>query len=183
MRVNKGTLVKLSYELFDVEENGEKSSVEVAPAERPLEFIQGVGLMLPAFEAELMGLEAGERFDFTLAPEDAYGEAREDLLIELPKEAFHIEGEFDSEIVFEGALVPMLTDDGQQVSGLVQEITDDKVFMDFNHALAGCTLQFVGEILEVREPTEAEYQSFFNPSCGCAGCSGGVTEGGCTGCH
>lgn len=183
MRVNKGTLVSLSYELFDIDEDGQATSIEVASAEQPLVFIQGVGLMLPAFEAELMGLEAGDKFDFTLKPEDAYGEAREDLLIELPKEAFHIEGEFDSEIVYEGAQVPMMTDDGQQVMGLVQEIIGDMVYMDFNHALAGSTLQFKGEILEVREPSEEEFQSFFNTSDGCASCSGHDHEGGCSGCH
>lgn len=180
MRVNKGTLVTVQYKLYDAEE---KDLIEETTPDNPLRYIQGMGLMLPAFESGLVGLEPGDKFDFTLSAEEAYGEAREDLLITLPKDAFLVDGKFDEEIVYEGAQVPMATSDGQQVTGLVQEITDNEVNMDFNHALAGCSLHFVGHIEEVKEASEAEVQEFFAPAGGCGDCSGHCDDDSCGGCH
>lgn len=175
MRVNKGLLLKVQYKLYDA---GEKDLLEETTPDNPLVFIHGMGMMLPAFEAALAGLQTGDDFDFVLDVEDAYGEAKEELLITLPKDVFMVEGKFDNEIVYEGALVPMATADGEQVSGIVQAITDNEVEMDFNHPLAGVALHFVGSIEEVREPTEDEYQAFFAPTGGCGGgCSCG--DGGC----
>lgn len=179
MRVNKGALVKVQYKLYDAEE---KDLIEETSADAPLAFIHGMGMMLPAFEAALAGLEPGAGFDFVLSPEEAYGEEQEDLMVTLPKDVFLVDGHFDNEIVYEGAQVPMSTADGEQVTGLVVKVSEQEVEMDFNHSLAGCSLHFVGTVEEVREPSDEEYQAFFAPAGGCAGCSGG--EGGsCSGCH
>lgn len=182
MRINKGALVKVHYKLYDAEE---KDLIEETTPDNPMAYIHGMGLMLPAFEAALTGLEAGEKFDFVLSPEEAYGEANEELMITLPKSVFLVDGKFEQEIVYEGAQVPMSTADGEQVTGLVLSVTEDEVEMDFNHALAGCSLHFVGEVEEVREPSDEEYQAFLAPSGGCDGCSGCSTDGdgGCGGCH
>ena len=175
MRINKGLLVQAHYKLEDTE----GGLIETTNGGAPLEFIFGMGLMLPAFEAELSGKEAGDKFDFVLEPDDAYGTVNPDLQIELPRSAFEIDGEFDSEIVYEGARVPMNTDDGQVVEGLVTKITDETVSMDFNHDLAGMALHFTGEVVEVHEPSDEEYNKYFghqHGSCG-GGCGGGCSCG------
>lgn len=171
MRVNKGLLVSVDYTLEDVD--GEL--IESTKGAAPLEFIYGVGLMLPRFEAELAGMEVGDKFDFVLSPEEAYGDVNPDLKVELPRSAFEVDGEFDSEIVYEGARVPMNTADGQLVEGVVTSVGDEVVKMDFNHDLAGMHLHFIGEVVTVREPSEAEYERYLgHGDCGggCSGCSG-----------
>jgi FKBP-type peptidyl-prolyl cis-trans isomerase SlyD len=72
----------------------------------------------------------------------------------------------------------MMSTSGQRLNGLVMEITDDIVKMDFNHPLAGENLFFKGEILEVREATDEEIAATLGGGgCGCG--SGGCGDGGC----
>lgn len=179
MRINKGVLVQAHYKLEDTE----GKLIESTQDSNPLEFIFGMGMMLPAFEAELSGKEPGDKFDFVLSAQDAYGEVNPDLLIELPRSAFEIDGEFDNEIVFEGARVPMNTADGQVVEGLVTAIGKETVSMNFNHDLAGMALHFTGEVVEVHEPSDEEYDRYFGHSHSCGGCSCGDHGCGDYGCH
>lgn len=174
MSISPSKFVRVSYELY-VGSEDERELMEEATAEQPLEFIYGMGMMLPDFEKELFGLTAGDKFDFVLTSEQAYGERTEDAVQTLPRDIFLDEnGEFDSSVVFEGATLPMYTPDGQTVRGSVLEITDTSVIMDFNHPLAGETLHFIGQVIEEHEATSAEMEAFFgNQAGGCSGCSGG----------
>lgn len=179
MAISSNKYVRLSYELYVGDEN-ERELMEEATAERPLEFIYGMGMMLPEFEKQLFGLNAGDKFDFVLTSEQAYGERSEEGVQELPREIFVTEaGVFDEDMVFVGATLPMYTPDGHTVQGSVLEINDKVVVMDFNHPLAGETLHFIGQVLEEHEATNAELEQFFGgSSCGdgdgcCSGCSGG----------
>ena len=83
-------------------------------------------------------LNKGDKFDFTIKAEEAYGEYDEEHVIDLPKNIFEIEGKFDSERVVEGAVIPLMTSEGQRINGSVVEVKDDVVVMDMNHPLAGC---------------------------------------------
>lgn len=186
MRVNKDLLVRVQYKLYEVDESGNELLIEETSADNPLVYIQGLGIMLSGFEAGLAGKSAGDSFDFILQPEDGYGDYREDLYITIPKSAFFVDGQFDERIVYEGALVPMMSDDGQTVTGQVIKISKDEVEMDFNHQLAGAVLRFKGEIEEVREATNEEFQAALAPitsggcGCGCGkacGCSSDGSDG------
>lgn len=183
MSISPNKFVRVSYELY-VGNDSERELMEEATAERPLEFIYGMGMMLPDFEKELFGLKAGDSFDFVLTSEQAYGERTDEAVQELPREIFVDEsGQFDSEVVFEGATLPMYTPDGQTVHGSVLEIKDEVVVMDFNHPLAGETLHFIGKVLEEHEATASEMQAFFGDGGGCGGgCGSDDSHGGCSGC-
>lgn len=123
---------------------------------------------------------------------DAYGELDENAIVDLPKHIFFIDGEFDDEIVQIGNTVPMMSTSGQRLNGLVLEITDDTVKMDFNHPLAGEDLFFKGEIVEVREATDDELAALVSGGCGCgsgscgcgdeAECADGSCSSGSCGC-
>lgn len=183
MSISSNKFVRLSYDLYVGSEN-ERELMEQATEERPLEFIHGLGMMLPDFEQKLFGLNAGDEFDFVLTSEQAYGERSEEAVQELPKDIFVNEnGEFDSSVVFEGNTLPMYTPDGQTVQGSVLEVRDNVVVMDFNHPLAGETLHFIGKILEEHEATNEEIEKFFGGGgCGCSsggGCGCGSSGGGC----
>ena len=101
MKITANKFVAVTYDL-NVGEGEERELMEKAVAEAPLKFIFGTGAMLPAFEDALKGLEVGDKFDFSIAPADAYGEYVEDHVLDLPKNIFEVEGKFDSEIIKEG---------------------------------------------------------------------------------
>ena len=195
MTIAPNKFVALDYELYVGDEN-ERILMEQTTPDRPLEYIQGMGMMLPAFEKQLFGLKAGDKFDFTLTSEEAYGPRVDEAVHELAKEMFLTpEGELDANVQ-EGATLPLYTPDGEMIRGSVLEIREDIVVMDFNHPLAGEELHFIGEIYDVHEATPEEIEAFFGGhegGCGC-GCGCGHDDedhghkehdgcgGGC-GCH
>ena len=179
--VKPGQFVEATYDLY-VGEDKEQELMEKATSENPLKFVFGADQMLPAFEAKLKGLKAGDEFDFVLPSDEAYGEYNKEHVLELGKDIFEVDGKFDNEMIFPGNTVPMMDSNGNRLNGSVLEVKDDVVIMDFNHPLAGEDLHFVGKILAVREATPEE----LHPSCG-GGCSCGCDSddcgSGCDGCH
>ncbi|MFV0290676.1 MAG: peptidylprolyl isomerase [Mangrovibacterium sp.] len=179
MIIGKNKMVTLTYDLRLGSLNGEV--IEQTTAENPLKFIFGAGRMLPMFENYLSERKQGEDFQIELKSHEAYGERDDQALVDLPKDIFIVEGEFDSELVAVGNHVPMMTQDGQRMHGLVLEITDEIVKMDFNHPLAGENLFFTGNILEVRDASDEEIAKAMKGGCG-GGCGCGDDDscgGGC----
>lgn len=174
METVENKYITVAYQLYTIE-NGEKEFTEEATAERPFLFISGLGLTLEPFEAYIKGLQAGDKFDFIIPAAEAYGEYDEDHVIDLPKEIFIIDGKFDSERIVEGAVVPLMTNEGQRINGSVVEVKEDVVVMDMNHPLAGCDLNFVGEVVTSRPATNEEVSDMLRMASG--GCGGG-----CSGC-
>ncbi len=184
--------ITVAYELY-VMEDGEKEMVEKAPAEHPFQFITGLGTTLDAFEAPIRDLNKGDKFDFTIPVKEAYGEFDPENVLELQKNIFEIDGKFDSERIFEGNVVPLMSADGNRFNGTVVEVKEDVVVMDFNHPLAGKDLNFVGEVVESRPATNKEIQDTLTMltggGCGgcCSGCggdcNGGECGGDCGGCN
>lgn len=192
MKISANKYVAVIYDL-NVGEGEERELMEKATREVPLKFIYGMGMMIPAFEEALMGLEEGEKFDFSITPENAYGEYNEEHVLDLPKSIFEVDGKFDSEMVQEGNTIPMMDASGQRINGSVLEVKDDVVVMDFNHPLAGETLHFKGEVIDVHEPTAEEIAALTAPAggcgCGCDSCGSGCGDHGhgdscgCGGCY
>ena len=173
-RIEAGKYVELVYEIFVV--NGdEQTSVFKFSKERPDAFVFGLDVaLLEEFQNHVMGLEQGETFDFTLKPEQAFGMKNPDLVVELEKQIFHVEGKFDEENIRPGAIVPMMTQEGMRMDGKVVRVTDDKVLMDFNHQLAGETIRYAGRVQLVRDATPEELQpKHHGCGCGCDDCGGG----------
>ena len=174
MAITKDKMVSLTYDLRVEGQDGEL--IEQATAGKPLTFIYGKGMMLPRFEALLEGMEEGKSFEISLSCDEAYGEFDENAVVDLPKNIFIIDGKFDEDIIRVGNTVPMMSTSGQRLNGLVMEITDETVKMDFNHPLAGEDLFFKGEILEVRNATEEELAATTG-GCGCGGGCGCDSHG------
>ena len=179
MKIEARKVVTLQYDLYVDGENGQEEMMEQATAERPLVYCHGEGMMLPAFEQHMAGLQEGEAFDFRIACEDAYGEYDTDGVMQLDKKMFYNgDGEFDSERVYVGAIVPMNTMDGQVINAQIAEITKDNVTIDLNHPLAGENLHFVGKVLNIRDVTEGELKALHHRGCGggCGGCKGSCED-------
>ena len=186
MNITANKYVAVTYDL-NVGEGDERELMEKATVERPLQFIYGMGMMLPAFEAALQDLAVGDKFNFSLAPADAYGEYKEENVLDLPKSIFEVDGKFDAEMIKEGNTVPMMDSEGHRMNGSVLEVKKDVVVMDFNHPLAGETLHFSGEVSEVREASAEEIAQCTaladGGGCGCdCDCGDGGCGSGCGGC-
>ncbi len=181
MKISANKFVVCTYNLY-VPGEGSEELMEEATVEQPLQYIHGMNMMLPAFEEKLFGLEVGAKFDFELSTEEAYGEPQDDAVIELDRNVFlDEEGNFDDAVICEGNILPMRDQEGNTLQGIVREVREDAVVMDFNHPLAGEKLHFVGEVIEVREPSPEDMKQVFGEGSGCSGC-GSDEDGGCGGC-
>ena len=136
-------------------------------------------MMLEKFEEKLKGKSVGDKFDFTISSDEAYGDYDDSRVMELDKAIFEVDGKVDEEVIFEGNIVPMMDSTGNRLNGEILEITEDKVKMDFNHPLAGENLHFIGEVLVVRDATEEEIAVVLNQH----SCGGGCSSGDCGSCN
>lgn len=150
MTIAPNQVVTLTYKLHTVE-NGEKTFVEEADKNSPLDFLYGVGMMLPKFEEKISGLKAGDTIDFLLEAADAYGEIDEQAIAQLPVDMF---GETGLPPV--GEILPLQDNHGNQFRARVTEVSPEAVVVDLNHPMAGQHLHFDIEILTVRPATEEE---------------------------
>ena len=137
----KGTLPE-NGEVFDSSEGRE-----------PLTFLVGHKQMIPGFEEEIMGAKVGETREFTLPSDRAYGDRDKDAVMEIPREQF---AQLEQEATLETGmqLVAQLPHGPSPFT--ITSLTDDAVTADFNHALAGQSLTFSVEIVELRPASEEE---------------------------
>jgi FKBP-type peptidyl-prolyl cis-trans isomerase SlyD len=180
VEIGKYKMVTLTYDLRIDDEKGEM--IEQATVDKPLQFLYGAGVMLPKFETHLEGLKQEDPFKIKLPKSDAYGEVNNDAIVELPKSVFLVNGEFDSELISIGNTVPMMSSNGQRMNGLVLEVSDEIVKMDFNHPLAGEDLFFSGKVIEVREASDEEVAQILSGgggSCGCGSHDDDCSSGSC----
>jgi FKBP-type peptidyl-prolyl cis-trans isomerase 2 len=90
MKLENNRFVSLVYTLHEGDSDGRV--IEKVEETAPLTVVFGAGRLLPAFEANLSGLEEGSAFDFSLSAADAYGEKREEMVVSLPRNIFEDEG-------------------------------------------------------------------------------------------
>ncbi|MCH5305783.1 MAG: peptidylprolyl isomerase [Rikenella sp.] len=182
MKISENKFVSLAYTL-----TVDGRVADQATAERPLEFVYGIGMLLPKFEEFIAGKEAGERFEFVLSPAEGYGELNPQAVVNLPKDVFMVDGAIPDDMLTVGNVLPMADQNGNRLMGTVKAVNDTDVTMDFNHPMAGKTLNFAGEILGVREATPEDMRPMGGGcSCGCEGgeCGDGGCGDGCGGhCH
>ena len=81
--------ITVAYELY-TDFDGKRELVEKAPIEHPFQFISDMGTTLDAFEAQIKPLQKGEKFNFTLSVEEAYGEYEQERVLELNKDVFKV---------------------------------------------------------------------------------------------
>ena len=124
-------------------ENGE--TFDSSEGRDPLTFLVGHKNMIPGFERELMGTKVGDKVEFTLSAEEAYGEYNPDAIQEVPADMF---GEITPEVgmTLESDMGPFR----------VTIVNEGSVTVDFNHALAGKPLTFNVEVVDIKDASEEE---------------------------
>ena len=110
----------------------------------PISFQVGTGQMISGFDAAVVGMSVGESKDITLAPDEAYGEHKEEFVKTYQRDVFPNEVQLT-----EGVTVAGQNELGQQMIAKVLSVSDDTVLLDFNHPMAGKNLNFNIEVVSV----------------------------------
>ena len=110
----------------------------------PLEVKLGTNAIIPGFEKGLMGMEVGDKKTITIPSEEGYGPRRDELIMEVDKSAFP--ENITPEV---GLQLQMQREDGQNLPVTIAKIEDEKITLDANFPLAGKTLIFDVEMMEV----------------------------------
>ncbi|MEL0182536.1 MAG: peptidylprolyl isomerase [Candidatus Poseidoniales archaeon] len=121
----------------------------------PLTFLVGHRQMIPGFEEEMMGAAVGERREFTLEAERAYGDRDDEAVLQIPRDNFAQLEESTGESLEVGMQLVAQMPHGP-APFLIVELSEETVTADFNHALAGKALTFSVEVVDLREATEEE---------------------------
>jgi len=112
----------------------------------PIEFQVGAGQMIGGFDTAVIGMTVGDKKTVTLDAKEAYGEINPDATTEIPRTSFPEEVELS-----EGLHVPMATPEGHQLIGTIQHVNEVSVIIDLNHPLAGQSLKFDIEVVDVEK--------------------------------
>ncbi len=146
MEIKANTLVHIDYTLT----NNEGQVLDSSEGKQPLAYIHGHGNIIPGLEQAIEGKCKGDELSVIVPAADAYGEHREDLVQEVPKDAFAGVDNVEPGMRFNAE-----TNQGQ-IAVTVTNVTTDTVTVDANHELAGQELNFVVKVQDVREATEEE---------------------------
>ena len=123
-------------------ENGEV--VDSTEGKAPATFRVGDGNLLPGFEVALYGFKAGDKRSLQIEPENAFGQPNPQNVQVMPR------GQFQDMELSEGLLIIFNDAANAELPGVVKAFDEQQVTIDFNHPLAGKTLNFEVEIIEVR---------------------------------
>ena len=146
MQIGAETVVVFHYTLRD--ESGEE--LETSRAGDPSAYLHGANNIIPGLEHSMAGKNAGDVFTATVAPEDGYGLHNADKVQRVPIKHLLFKGKLRP-----GAVVQLNTSDGR-VPVTVRKAGRHTADIDTNHPLAGQTLDFDIEIIEVRAASSEE---------------------------
>ena len=150
MRVEEHAVVLIHYVLT----NDDKEVLDSSEGQEPLAYLHGTGHLIPGLEAQLLGKTAGDKLDVTVQPGDGYGEFNEELVQVVPSDVFD-----GVESIEPGMQFQTSNDDGSGGETItVINVENDEVTIDGNHPLAGVTLHFAVDIVNVREATAEELE-------------------------
>lgn len=130
--IEKGKKVKMDYVLLI-----NSDQVETTQGKAPLEFTVGNGSVIPGLESQLIGMKIGEQKKVIVDPKDAYGPVDPSAFKEVPKSSMPQDTELKP-----GLVVEVEDPQGGTFPGVVWEVKDQSVVLNFNHPLAGQTLEF-----------------------------------------
>ena len=161
--IQSNARVVLEYTLRD--DKGAVLDASDADDGEPIVYVHGYGMLVPGLEAGLDGLAAGDERKIVVAPDEAFGDRDEELVMEVDLADFP-----DPKKVSAGDEVVAESPDGDEVPMVVVEVKADSVVVDANHPLAGKTLHYEVKVREVAAATEdeiAEAAEAFDEASGC----------------
>ena len=131
--VKKGNRIKVDYTgTFDDGEVFDSSK-----GKQPLEFEAGAGQVIKGFDDAVIGMKVGDEKSIKIQPKDAYGEHHAEYTKDLPRQGVPPDMELK-----EGMMLIFSNEQGQKVPAVLKKVNKDTITVDFNHPLAGKTLNF-----------------------------------------
>jgi FKBP-type peptidyl-prolyl cis-trans isomerase SlyD len=156
MKVTPSSFVTIEYLI----RSGQDEYFPKTKEREELSFCLGLGLMPGALEEGMVGMTANEQKTIELSPQEAFGDIDDNLIHEVPR------GEFDPEANPEPGDVFETTDeDGHPTYFVVKDVRPESVVIDFNHPLAGKSVEFIITLTAVREATPDDIKG-----CSCCDC-------------
>lgn len=148
LTVSDDMVVQLDYTLTLSDGEIYDSSEETGP----LEYIQGQGHIISGLEEALYGMTVGDEKDIVVTPDVGYGEYDPEAMQTLPRDLFPADMELEP-----GMALDLYDEDAdEEIEAYVTEVADDSIVVDFNHPLAGETLNFHVKVVGVRPATREE---------------------------
>ncbi len=146
LKVDDGVVVSMHYTL-----RVEGKLVDASSEAKPLQFIQGMGHIIPGLEHELYDLKIGEHKSVSVEPAQGYGIVDDAAFMDVPRDAF------PAGVPLEPGTELQLQDrSGHPVYARIQAISEQVVRLNMNHPLAGKTLDFDVTIADIRPATPEE---------------------------
>ena len=118
---------------------------------QPLTFIMGDGSLVQGLELALYGLKAGDSQTVELDPLHAFGYSDPDNIHSMPLVEFAPDLPLDI-----GTILAFSTPSGEEIPGMIKEVRDEEVIVDFNHPLAGHDVIFDVEIVDIKPPAHQQ---------------------------
>lgn len=148
MTITKNKVALIHYTLKD----GAGEVLDSSEGHEPLAFIQGIGNIIVGLEEALEGKNVGDKVATAIGPEKAYGLRSDDNVHIVPLSGFQPDGDEKVEV---GMQVRVETNQGVSIAE-VTKVEGEEVTLDLNHPLAGETLHFDVEVVDVRDATNEE---------------------------
>ncbi len=145
-KVDDGKVISMHYTL-----HVDGKVVDSSEGGEPLQFIQGMGHIIPGLEHQLYDMEVGQSKSVTVPAKEGYGEPDEAAFMDVPRDAFP-----DNIPLEKGTELELRDQSGHPVYARVDTVTDQNVRLDMNHPLAGKELRFDVKIAGVRSATDEE---------------------------
>jgi len=147
MAIASNKVVTISYTVLD----GDGRVVDQAPATHPYSFLSGQHQILPKLEEKIGEMVIGSKKKLSLTPEEGYGEFQDEGIQQVKRSEFPA----DMDLTV-GKRYMADAGDGRHLPFFITAVSGDEITIDFNHPLAGKTLQFEVELLNIREATDEE---------------------------
>ncbi|MFW6110493.1 MAG: FKBP-type peptidyl-prolyl cis-trans isomerase [Thermoproteota archaeon] len=141
MAIQDGDIVKVHYDAKVDDE-----VIDTSRKRAPIEFEVGEGQVLPGLDEGVVGLEKGEKKTLVVPPEEGYGKRKEGLTKELPLTRF----KEPAQEIKEGMVLRYQTEKGHVGIATIEEIKENSAILDLNHPLAGQTIKFEIEVMDVQ---------------------------------
>ncbi|WP_019021368.1 MULTISPECIES: peptidylprolyl isomerase [unclassified Thioalkalivibrio] len=148
MQVAQNSVVSIHYKLT----NDAGETIDSSEGREPLAYMHGNGQIVPGLERQLEGKAAGDKVQATVPPEEGYGEKLDAMVQEVPMEAFQGVDSIEPGMQFQAQ-----TENGP-LTVTVTKVEGDTATVDGNHPLAGQTLNFDVEVVDVREASAEELE-------------------------
>lgn len=148
MQLTKDKVAVINYTLKDKDSNIMDESNDSS-----FSYLHGSKNLIPALEQALEGKQAGDKVNVVVEPENAYGQRDENKIQRVPRKMFPPEQELEVGMPFSSA-----TPDGTAINVVITAIEEHEVVIDGNHPLAGMTLHFDIDLVDVRDASDEELE-------------------------